>query len=284
MNVVESIEGLRKVLDGAGSIGLVPTMGYLHDGHMSLVEAAAPNDVTVMSIFVNPLQFGSSEDLANYPRDLDRDLAMAADAGVEVVFAPPAEEMYPGGHPTRVSVSVGRIAELLEGVHRPGHFNGAATVVCKLFNIVRPDRAYFGKKDAQQLAVIHQMVKDLDLAVEIVACPTVRESDGLAMSSRNLHLSPEERRAASVLSRALFAGRDSVELGEKSAATVAEIVDRIAREEPLARLQYVEVVDPVTFEQLDRITGQATIVIVAFVGSTRLIDNVDVDVGTGQPA
>lgn len=279
MNVVDSIEGLRKVLDATGSIGLVPTMGYLHDGHLSLISAAAENDVKVMSIFVNPLQFGSSQDLANYPRDLDRDLAMAAGAGVEVVFAPSAEEIFPSGHGT--GLDVGRIAELSEGVHRPGHFNGVATVLAKLFNIVRPDRAYFGKKDAQQIAVIRQMVKDLDMAVEIVACPTVRESDGLAMASRNVHLSHEERRAATVLSKALFAGRDAAELGEKSAAKVGGIVDLIVREEPLARLQYVEVVDPVTFERLDRIAGQATIVVAAFVGSTRLIDNVDVDVGTG---
>ncbi len=282
MNVVESIEQLRKVLDGASSIGLVPTMGYLHEGHMSLVEAAAPNQTTVMSIFVNPLQFTSSEDLAKYPRDLDRDLAMASNAGVDVVFAPSAEEIFPSEHATEVDV--GRIGELSEGVHRPGHFNGVATVVAKLFNIVRPDRAYFGKKDAQQLAVIRQMAKDLDMVVEIVACPTIREADGLAMASRNVHLSAEERRAASVLSRALFAGRDSVELGERSAAAVAEIVERIMRQEPLARLQYVEVVDPVTFLSLHEIAGHATIVLAAFVGSTRLIDNVDVDVGTGQPA
>ncbi len=281
MNVVESIEQLRKVLDGASSIGLVPTMGYLHEGHMSLVEAAAPNQTTVMSIFVNPLQFTSSEDLAKYPRNLDRDLAMASNAGVDVVFAPSAQEMFPSEHATEVDV--GRIGELSEGVHRPGHFNGVATVVAKLFNIVKPDRAYFGKKDAQQLAVIRQMVKDLDLPVEIVACPTVREPDGLAMASRNVHLGPEERRAAAVLSRALFAGCDAAQEGKQS-DEVTQLVSSIVKGEPLARLQYVEVVDPVTFLSLRTIAEHATIVIAAFVGTTRLIDNVDIDVGTGQPA
>lgn len=281
MNVAVSIEELRKVTGGAGSIGLVPTMGYLHEGHMSLVEAAAQNDVTIMSIFVNPLQFTSSEDLAKYPRDLDRDLAMASSAGVDVVFAPSAEEIFPSGHAT--TLDVGRIGELSEGLHRPGHFNGVATVVAKLFNIIRPDRAYFGKKDAQQLAVIRQMVKDLDMEGQIVGCPTVRESDGLAMSSRNVHMNPEERRAAAVLSRALFAGCTAAQEGKRS-DEVTQIVSGIVKREPLARLQYVEVVDPVTFERIHRIAGQANIVLAAFVGSTRLIDNVDVDVGTGQPA
>jgi len=274
VNVVESIEEVRKHLDGAGSVGLIPTMGYLHEGHLSLLSRSRENDVTVMSIFVNPLQFGSTQDLETYPRDLDRDLAMATDAGVDVVFAPTPEEMFPRGYAT--NVDVGRIAEISEGARRPGHFNGVATVVAKLFNIVRPDRAYFGKKDAQQIAVIDQMAKDLDLAVEIVACPTLRESDGLAMSSRNVHLDPQERQAAAVLSKALFAGRDAVEAGERSGSAVAGIVGGIVKHEALARLDYVEVVDPVSFEQLDSIAGQATIVIAAFVGSTRLIDNVDV--------
>ncbi|HEX2032425.1 MAG TPA: pantoate--beta-alanine ligase, partial [Actinomycetota bacterium] len=239
------------------TIGFVPTMGALHAGHTSLLDAASSDrDVVVASIFVNPLQFGPAEDLASYPRDLDRDLAVAERHGVGLVFAPPAEEMYPGGAP-EVTVDPGPLGERLEGAARPGHFRGVCTVVAKLFSLVGPCRAYFGQKDAQQVAVIRRMARDLDLPVEVVGRPTVRDQDGLALSSRNAHLSPEERRAATSLYEALARAAWLVEGGERDAAVLrAEMAKRIGAE-PLARLDYVAVVDDATFEDLDRLTGPA---------------------------
>ncbi|MGH2706267.1 MAG: pantoate--beta-alanine ligase [Actinomycetota bacterium] len=256
------------------SLGFVPTMGFLHRAHLELVRRAnRENDAVVVSIFVNPLQFGPHEDLAAYPRDLDRDRALLEEARVAILFAPDVGEMYPAG-PIETVIDVGRIGEVGEGRFRPGHFNGVATVCLKLFAIVGADCAYFGQKDAQQLAVIRQIVRDLDLAVEIVGCPTVREPDGLAMSSRNHYLDPVARRAAAVLPRALLAAADAARAGTRSAAALAAIVERIVEAEPGVALQYIEVADPGTFESLDEVRGPAVLALAAFVGEARLIDNV----------
>lgn len=269
---------------GGRGVGFVPTMGFLHEGHLALIRRARrENDRVVVSVFVNRLQFGASEDFEHYPRDLARDAELAAGEGADYLFAPSAEEMYPRGE-LATRVEVGRIGEVVEGRFRPGHFSGVATVCVKLFNIVRPRRAYFGQKDAQQLAVIRQVVDDLGVPVEIVACPTVREADGLAMSSRNHYLDGPSRRAAAALPRALFAAREQALAGERAAKALRECVRRCLAEEPGLRLQYVEVVDPDSFEPIHTIGGRATIALAALVETTRLIDNVDIDVGTGPPA
>lgn len=263
--------------DGGGTVGLVPTMGYLHAGHLSLVDAArGENDRVAASLFVNPTQFGPSEDLARYPRDLERDTRVLEDAGCALLFAPTVEEIYPAGFQT--TVDVGAVAAPLEGARRPGHFRGVATVVLKLFNIFQPDRAYFGAKDAQQLAVIRKMVRDLDLTVAIRACPTVRETDGLAMSSRNVYLSPDERRAAPVLHRALQAGRDRWAAGERDADALRQTIRSVLAEEPRVRVDYVSVADPETCRELEALAGPALLSLAAFLGKTRLIDNVVVGV------
>jgi pantoate--beta-alanine ligase len=263
------------------SIGFVPTMGAFHEGHLGLIRSAKERDgFVVVSIFVNPLQFGQSEDFAGYPRDLPADLDAALAEGVDLVFAPAVEEMYPEGDDTLVTA--GRLGEVCEGAHRPGHFTGVATVCTKLFNIVRPDRVYMGKKDAQQVAVIRQIVRDLQMPLEIVVCPTSREPDGLARSSRNRWLGPEDRPAAAVLSQALFAARALVREGERRSAAVLQTARKLVAEEPRIRLQYLEVVDSATFEPIALIDGFATLVVAAHLGSVRLIDNVDV--GTGSPA
>lgn len=263
--------------DGGGTVGLVPTMGYLHAGHLSLVDAArGENDRVAASLFVNPTQFGPSEDLARYPRDLERDTRVLEDAGCALLFAPTVEEIYPAGFQT--TVDVGAVAAPLEGARRPGHFRGVATVVLKLFNIFQPDRAYFGAKDAQQLAVIRKMVRDLDLTVAIRACPTVRETDGLAMSSRNVYLSPDERRAAPVLHRALQAGRDRWAAGERDADALRQTIRSVLAEEPRVRVDYVSVADPETCRELEALAGPALLSLAAFLGNTRLIDNVVVGV------
>lgn len=263
--------------DGGGTVGLVPTMGYLHAGHLSLVDAArGENDRVAASLFVNPTQFGPSEDLARYPRDLERDTRLLEDAGCALLFAPTVEEIYPAGFQT--TVDVGAVAAPLEGARRPGHFRGVATVVLKLFNIFQPDRAYFGAKDAQQLAVIRKMVRDLDLTVAIRACPTVRETDGLAMSSRNVYLSPDERRAAPVLHRALQAGRDRWAAGERDADALRQTIRSVLAEEPRVRVDYVSVADPETCRELEALAGPALLSLAAFLGKTRLIDNVVVGV------
>ena len=274
------VSSIRPVLDSdrsrGGSIGFVPTMGALHEGHLSLIRRArAENDKVVVSIFVNPLQFGSSEDLASYPRDLSADARAASEAGADYLLAPTEQQMYPHGQPS-TTVNVGRIGQICEGIYRPGHFNGVATVCTKLFNIVRCDRAYFGRKDAQQVAVIRQIVEDLNFGFEVVACPTVREADGLALSSRNRHLDEVGRAAATVLSQALFEGADLVSSGEKVSEKISRMIsDRIAAE-PQVRLEYVEVVDPRTFESVEAVDGPVTIALAAYVGGTRLIDNVTV--------
>jgi pantoate--beta-alanine ligase len=272
--LVAEIAALRKLLAphriAGKTIGLVPTMGALHAAHRRLLDIArAESDVVVATIFVNPTQFNRAEDLDHYPRTLDQDLAVCRDAGVDFVFAPSAAEMYP--QETLTWVDVPALTEHLCGPGRPGHFRGVATVVMKLFQIVQPDRAYFGEKDAQQLAIIRRMVKDLDVPVTVVPVATVREPDGLAMSSRNRHLTPEERQRATVLSQALFAARDLVLQGERSAETilssVAPFLDGV-------QLEYLSIVDPETLIPVERIEGPALIAGAIWLGSTRLIDNV----------
>jgi pantoate--beta-alanine ligase len=258
---------------GPGRLGLVPTMGYLHAGHVSLVEAARrENDRVAASLFVNPTQFGPAEDLLRYPRDLPRDMRLLEAAGCDLLFAPPPEEMYPPGFET--TIDVGSVAATLEGARRPGHFRGVATVVLKLFGIFEPDRAYFGQKDAQQLAVIRKMARDLDLTVGIVGCPTVRETDGLAMSSRNVYLTPEERRAAPALYRALEAARGRWAAGERNAEALRKTMHSVLAGEDRIRVDYVSVADPETCRELDTVSGPALLSLAAFLGKARLIDNV----------
>ena len=256
-----------------GTVGFVPTMGFLHEGHASLLQRGrAEADFLAMSIFVNPLQFGPSEDLASYPRDLDRDLAVAEAQGVDVVFAPQAEEMYPGSR-SEVTVDPGPLGDRLEGASRPGHFRGVCTVVAKLFGLVGPCRAYFGEKDAQQLAVIRRMVADLDMPVDVVACPTVREPDGLALSSRNLYLSPDERKAALCLYEALTLAARLAAGGEGDAEVIGKEMARRIEAEDLAELDYAAIVDEETFEEVDVLTRPARALVAARVGKARLIDN-----------
>jgi pantoate--beta-alanine ligase len=258
------------------TIGLVPTMGYLHEGHLSLVrECRKSANVTVVSIFVNPLQFGPQEDLRRYPRDLERDASLLEKEGVDILFLPTDGEMYPEGY--RTSVEVAGLQDKLCGRSRPGHFKGVATVVLKLFNIVRPDCAFFGQKDAQQVVVLRRMAEDLNMDVEIKALPIIREPDGLAMSSRNTYLSAEERRAALVLSRSLEEARRTFEKGERAASLIRQRLLRAIVSEPLARLDYAEVVDPSSLEPVERIEGRALVALAVFIGKTRLIDNTILD-------
>nr|MBO2501166.1 pantoate--beta-alanine ligase [Thermoanaerobacterales bacterium] len=259
------------------TVGFVPTMGYLHEGHASLMRAAREHDdVVVVSVFVNPLQFGEGEDLDTYPRDLERDARVAAAEGVDLLFVPPVEEMYP--EPVLTTVSVAKVSEPMEGAARPGHFDGVATVVAKLFNIVGPCRAYFGAKDFQQLAVVRRMVRDLSFPVEVVGCPTVRELDGLAMSSRNAYLTPEQREAAPVIYRALRAGAAAIAAGERDPQAVRELVAGIIEAEPLAELDYVEVVDADSLATPETLQGNLRLLAAVRFGRARLIDNVGVTV------
>lgn len=252
-------------------LGLVPTMGWLHAGHRSLIARARTECATVaLSVFVNPRQFESRADLAKYPRSEARDLAICAEEGVDLVWAPGVDDVYPAGFDT--TVRVGAVAAPLEGAARPGHFEGVATVVAVLFGVVRPDRAYFGMKDAQQLRVIARMATDLALTT-VVPCPTVREPDGLAMSSRNVHLSPAERAAAPVLHRALAAGRARWEAGERDAGAIRDAARAVLAGEPLARVEYVSLADDVTLAELDRVEGPALLSLAVRFGTTRLIDN-----------
>ena len=276
MQVIETVSEMRAARRnwGSESVGLVPTMGYLHAGHVSLVERArAENDHVVVSIFVNPTQFGPHEDLSRYPRDLPRDLALLEAAGADVVFTPPVEEVYPAGFGTYVEPT-GVLAERLEAATRPGHFRGVATVVTKLLLMVAPDRVYFGQKDAQQVAVVRRMVADLNLPVEVRVLPTVREADGLAMSSRNKYLDPEDRAAAVVLNRALRAGAATFE--DKPAGSVTAVIaamTAVVAAEPRANLDYADVCDPDTFDPLTELRAPALLAIAAQVGPARLIDN-----------
>jgi pantoate--beta-alanine ligase len=268
--VVTTIAELRARLDGR-HVALVPTMGALHDGHLALVQRATElADTVVVSVFVNPLQFGPSEDLDRYPRDLAADVVTLTDRGVDIVFAPSVAEMYPDGDP-RITLHGGGVSELFEGAHRPGHFDGMLTVVAKLLGIVRPDFALFGQKDAQQLWLVQRMVLDLDLDTRIEPVPTVREPDGLALSSRNRYLSPADRAAAPVLHRALAAAASAAPRGADAARAAAR---EVLAQEPLVTVDYLEVVDPRTFEPVDGgHHGPARAIVAARLGSTRLIDN-----------
>jgi pantoate--beta-alanine ligase len=282
LTVVDKIPGFRAALDVARAdghlVGFVPTMGYLHDGHVSLIEqAAAECDVVAVSIFVNPLLFGAGEDLAAYPRDLDRDIGLCAGAGADWVFAPSVEEMYPDGTPMATTVSVAGVSETLEGVSRPTHFAGVATVVAKLFALAGICRAYFGEKDWQQLAVIRRMAADLSFPVEVVGCPTVREPDGLAMSSRNAYLTAQERAAAPALHRALLAGVTAVDAGERSAAAVRTAMRAVLVPVAEADIDYLEVVDAATLAPVDPLAGTLRLLGAARFGKARLIDNVGAD-------
>ena len=254
------------------TVGFVPTMGYLHEGHKSLMEAArANNDRVVVSVFVNPMQFGPNEDLESYPRDFEKDSALCESVGVDLIFHPEPEEMYADGFCSYVDMN-GLTTELC-GKSRPIHFRGVQTVVLKLFNIVKPDRAYFGQKDAQQLAVIRRMVKDLNVDTEIVGCPIVREADGLAKSSRNTYLNPDERKAALILSRSLKLGRELIENGETDSKAVIKAITDNINTEPLAKIDYVDVVDFDTITPVDKIVKSVLVAIAVYIGKTRLIDN-----------
>ena len=273
MRTVITLGDLRSArLSFAGTVGLVPTMGYLHEGHLSLVRRAREEcDHVVVSIFVNPTQFGPKEDLSKYPRDLDRDLRLLESLGTDLVWSPTAEIMYPDGYQTWVEVEA--ITRPLEGAMRPGHFRGVTTVVAKLFNAVQPHKAYFGQKDAQQAAVIRQMTRDLNFPIEIVICPIVREPDGLAMSSRNVYLDSEQRKAATILYRSLSAAKQAYEQDERNAEKLRKVMKDVLASEPLAQTQYVSCADYDTLEELETVTGKTLLSMAVFVGKTRLIDN-----------
>lgn len=281
MKTIGTIQEMKAILKGARaegkSIGFVPTMGYLHEGHMSLIRRARlENDFVVVSIFVNPTQFGIGEDLETYPRDLERDKKMCEAEGTDVIFNPSNREMYPIDYKTYVEV--GEITEVLCGASRPGHFKGVTTVISKLFNIVSPDRAYFGQKDAQQVAVIRQLVRDLNFDIEIIPCPIIREHDGLAMSSRNTYLSAEQRKAALILSKSLFSAKEMIEDGTRSATEVIDFITGNIQSEPLAAVDYVEIVDGKTLEKVIYIKGDILIAIAVKIGTVRLIDNLHLEV------
>lgn len=282
MQVVKTKTQLRAALQPhrreGRSVGFVPTMGYLHDGHLALVQRARrENDVVAVSIFVNPTQFGPNEDLAAYPRDLERDLALLEQAGTDIVFCPAVEELYPPGYMTYVHIE-GAITGTLCGRSRPGHFRGVATIVSKLFHLVMPRRAYFGQKDAQQVAVIQQMVRDLDFDLEVVPCATVREADGLALSSRNTFLTAAQRARAPMIHQALQDARSTIAAGERRAVKVVErIKDRLAAMDD-STIDYVSIVDARTLVDLDTVGGEVLIAVAIRVGRTRLIDNIRVQV------
>jgi pantoate--beta-alanine ligase len=274
MRAVRTVAEIRLALEPIqGSVGLVPTMGFLHAGHMALVERARrENDYVVVSIFVNPAQFGPREDLGRYPRDMERDLSLLREAGVDLVFAPDVTEVYPEGFGTYVTVE--GLSDKLEGAFRPSHFRGVATVVAKLFNIIPANRVYFGQKDAQQVLVLRRMARDLDFRHEIVVVPTVREPDGLALSSRNSYLNAEERQSALVLSRALSVAEEMYRDGERRATEIRSAMRVLLDATPLVKTDYASVSNPETLEELDRIEDRALVAIAARVGRTRLIDNI----------
>ena len=276
MKVVKTIQEVRAQVQAwrkeGLAVGLVPTMGYLHEGHQSLIrKSVSENDRTVVSVFVNPIQFGPNEDLEAYPRDLNRDMKAVEEAGGDLIFHPEPSEMYPGHFTSFIDTT--ETTELLCGAVRPIHFRGVCTVVGKLFNIVLPDKAYFGQKDAQQLATIRRFVRDLNFPVEIVACPIVREEDGLAKSSRNTYLNPQERQAALILSKSLKLGKAAIEQGERRAQRIIDIIRQNLQTEPLARIDYVEVVDFENIQRVETIQGETLVAIAVYIGKTRLIDN-----------
>ena len=276
MQIVATVEEVRAQVrawrqEGL-SVGLVPTMGYLHEGHKSLIDKAVEqNDRVVVSVFVNPIQFGPGEDLATYPRDLDRDAALCENAGANLIFHPEPENMYFDDFCTYINMD--GLTKGLCGKTRPTHFRGVCTVVGKLFNIVQPDRAYFGQKDAQQLAVIRRMVRDLNFNLEIVGCPIIREEDGLAKSSRNTYLSPEERQAAVILHKGLTRGAELVNQGEKSAGVVKQAIREVIESEPLAKIDYVEIVDFDNMQEIETLERPFLAAVAVYIGKTRLIDN-----------
>ena len=270
--ITETRAECRRARANGKRLGLVPTMGALHEGHLSLVRAAKTQcDTVVVSLFVNPTQFGPTEDLAKYPRPFERDRELLEKEGVAILFAPPVDEMYPKGEVTRVAVE--GLSEKLDGRSRPGHFRGVTTVVSKLFHIIEPDIAFFGQKDAAQSAIIRRLVRDLNFPVEIVICPIVREPDGLAMSSRNVYLSTEDRQSALVLHRSLGLVEEKFRAGEKDAAQLIAIARQVFAQKPQVRLDYFEIVDPDTLDPVERIQQPALVAVAAYVGSTRLIDN-----------
>ena len=273
MKIVSSLPDLRAArLSLAGEVGFVPTMGYLHEGHLSLIKRAktdCPN--VIVSIFVNPTQFGANEDLSKYPRDLERDLNLIEPLGVDAVWTPTNEIMYPSGYQTWVEVDA--MTKPLEGSMRPTHFNGVTTIVAKLFNAVQPQRAYFGQKDAQQAAVIRQMTRDLNFPIEIIVCPTMREPDGLAMSSRNKYLEGEERSAATILFRALSAAKEIYDAGERNGENIRRKMKEVLGSEPRVQIQYVSCADYDTLAELDVVTGKTLLSMAVMLGKTRLIDN-----------
>lgn len=276
MRVVEKVNDVRATVREWKAkglrVGFVPTMGYLHEGHESLIrKASEENDRVVVSIFVNPIQFGPKEDLSTYPRDLDRDSEVCERAGADVIFHPENEEMYFEDFSTFVDMN-GLTAGLC-GKSRPTHFRGVCTVVTKLFNIVAPDRAYFGEKDAQQLAIIKRMVRDLNIDTEIIGCPIVREKDGLAKSSRNTYLSGEERKAATILNKSLTLAKEEIQSGERNSEVIIKLIEEILNSEKLARVDYIEIVDSLSMERVERIERTVLVAIAVFIGKTRLIDN-----------
>ncbi len=277
MNISAEIRGVREQVckwkkEGL-TVGLVPTMGYLHEGHASLIKASTEQcDRTVVSIFVNPTQFGEGEDLEAYPRDFERDSELCRSLGVDMIFNPSVSEMYGNDAATYVEI-LSEMPKRLCGKTRPIHFRGVCTVVSKLFNIVQPDKAFFGQKDAQQVAVIRRMVKDLSYGIDIIGCPIVREDDGLAKSSRNTYLNSEERKAALVLSKAIFLGQKMVEEGERNAETIVRAMKEVISKEPLACIDYVEVADADSIEPLENIKGHVLVAMAVYIGKARLIDN-----------
>ena len=273
MQVLKTVAAFRAARAALGDLGLVPTMGFLHEGHLSLVaRARAENAAVAASIFVNPTQFGPTEDLARYPRDLDRDLKLLAAAGVDLVFNPEPDEMYPPGFD--LSIRMGGVTEVLEGAVRPGHFAGVATVVAKLFNIVQPTRAYFGQKDAQQCVVIRKLVRDLDMPVQVIVAPTVREPDGLALSSRNSYLTPEQRVVAPAIHRGLSAAKALFDAGERRAEVLRHAARSVIESEPQVSVDYVSVADPDTLRELTDVETRALASTAVRLGATRLIDNI----------
>lgn len=281
MIIIKTIKEIKNIIKDnkkqGNTVGFVPTMGFLHEGHLSLIKSAKKeNDLVVVSIFVNPTQFGIGEDFEAYPRDLDRDAKLSESAGADVIFCPTISEMYPESYQTYVEVN--EITNKLCGKSRPTHFKGVTTVVNKLFNIVEPHSAYFGQKDAQQVAVIQKMVKDLNMNIEVIPCPIIREADGLAMSSRNIFLNPEQRGAALILSKSLFFAKDKINKGCIDAVEIKEALTKMINNEPLAAIDYIEIVDALSLSDITAIKGKVLIALAVRIGKTRLIDNILVEV------
>lgn len=281
MIIIKTIKEIKDIIKDnkkqGKTVGFVPTMGFLHEGHFSLIRTAKKeNDLVVVSIFVNPTQFGIGEDFEAYPRDLDSDAKLSKSAGADVIFCPSISEMYPDSYQTYVEVI--EITDKLCGKSRPTHFKGVTTVVNKLFNIVEPHKAYFGQKDAQQVAVIQKMVRDLNMNIEVIPCPIIREADGLAMSSRNTYLNPEQRNAALILSKSLFAAKNMISKGCIDAIEIKEIMMKMIKKEPLAAIDYIEIVDALSLSDITALKGKVLIALAVKIGRTRLIDNILVEV------